>query len=476
MTSVADRLSTLDASFLYLEDRNTPMHVGSVMVFKPADEGFDYDRLVSLVTNRIAYVPRYRQRIRDMPVGLLNPVWIDDADFDVTYHVRRSALPRPGTTAQLEEFVARVQARALDRARPLWEVYLVEGLEDGHFAIVTKTHQALVDGVHAIDIGQVIVDHDSDRGDPIPHTWRAAREPTSVELVAGAAIDVVRRPGQLVDGVKSGLGDAKNVVGRAASAAGGVAQTLAKTATRPAPSSPLNREVGAHRRYVMVGTQLADYQQVRKRVARAKGAIDVSVHDVVLATVSGGLRAWLLTRGESVTTGESIRAMVPVSTVTDTDDGPLELVKPCFVDLPVGEQRPTMRLHQVAYSMHQQMEGRQGVSAGALAGLAGFAPPTLHSLGARLGSAMSRRMFNVVVTNVPGPQQPLYAADALMTASHPVIPLAKGQALAIGLTSYDGGVYFGLNADREAMPDVDVLGQCLVDALDELLDDREVLR
>ncbi|AKU18827.1 WS/DGAT/MGAT family O-acyltransferase [Luteipulveratus mongoliensis] len=472
---MAERMSSLDASFLYLEDRNTPMHVGSVLIFKPADDGFDYDRLVSLVTNRIAYVPRYRQRVREIPGRLLNPVWIDDADFDVTYHVRRSALPRPGTLAQLEEFVGRIEARALDRKRPLWELYLVEGLEDGRFAIVTKTHQALVDGVHAIDIGQVIVDSDVETADPVPHSWRAAREPSSVELVAQAAIDVVRRPAHVLDGVRSGLLDATKVAGRAASVVGGVAQTVARSAALPAPSSPLNRDVGAHRRFVMVETDLKDYQRIRRRVAKSRGAVDITVHDVILATVTGGLRAWLLTRGESMTTGETVRAMVPVSTHVVEGDRPTEQVVPSFVDLPVGESRPTMRLHQVAYAMHQQIESGQGVSASTLAGLAGFAPPTLHSLGARLGSAMSRRLFNVVITNVPGPQQPLYAADALMTASHPVIPLAKGQALAIGLTSYDGGVYFGLNADRDAMPDVDVLGQCLIDALEELREDKEVL-
>ncbi|KNX39424.1 diacylglycerol O-acyltransferase [Luteipulveratus halotolerans] len=472
---MVERMSSLDSSFLYLEDRTTPMHVGSVLIFSQADDGFDYDRLVSLVTSRIAYVPRYRQRVREMPGGLLNPVWVDDPEFDVTYHVRRSALPRPGTMAQLEEFVGRIEARGLDRHRPLWEIYLVEGLQDGRFAIVTKTHQALVDGVHAIDIGQVIVDADADSGAPVPYTWRAEREPSSVELVAHAAFDAVRRPTSLVGTVRSGVRDTGRIASRIASRVGGVVQTVARSAALPAPASPLNREVGAHRRFVMVSTDLKDYQRIRRRVSKSRGAVDVTVHDVILATITGGLRSWLLTRGESMTTGESIRAMVPVSTQVDGAEGGAGNVTPCFVDLPVGEARPTMRLHQVAYSMQQQIERGQGVGASTLAGIAGFAPPTLHSLGARLGSAMSRRMFNLVVTNVPGPQQPLYAADALMTASHPVIPLAKGQALAIGLTSYDGGVYFGLNADRDAMPDVDVLGQCLVDALEELREDKEVL-
>lgn len=467
---MTDRLSALDVSFLYLEDASTPLHVGSVMVFKPGKDDFDLDRLLALVTSRIAYVPRYRQRVKDVPGGLLNPVWFDDAEFDLSYHVRRSALPRPGSTTQLEEFVARIQARPLDRSRPLWELYLVEGLAHGRFAIVTKTHQALVDGIHAIDLGQVIVDTAADRGDPVPHTWHAQREPSGVELMAQAVLDVVRSPSQVVEGVKAGVGDAWHVAGRARQVAGDVVQAVARSAARPAPSSPLNVEIGPHRRVLTIDTRLADYQAVRSRVNRARGGIEVSVHDVVLAVIAGGLRNWLLTRGESVSGGESVRALVPVSTQPQEAEG--EQVAALVVDLPVGEPSPTMRLHQVAYSMHQQMESSQAMTAAALREIAGFAPPTLHSLGARVGSAMTRRISNLVVTNVPGPQQPLYAGDARMVASYPVIPLGKGQALSIGLTSYDGGVYFGLNADRAAMPDLDVLGQCLTDALAELGEDE----
>jgi len=203
----------------------------------------------------------------------------------------------------------------------------------------------------------------------------------------------------------------------------------------------------------------------------------VTINDVVLATISGALRSWLLTRGEVVHSATTVRAMVPVS-VYDTDDTSRvgNRLTACFVDLPVGEPGAWMRLHQIAFAMRQQMEGGQAVGAESLAGLAGFASPTLHSLGARLGSAMSRRLFNVVITNVPGPQLPLYAGDALMLSTYPVMPLARGQAVSIGLTSYDGGVYFGLNGDRDAMPDLDVLGHCLVDSLAELVESRGASR
>ena len=474
---MSDRLTSLDASFLYLEEPTTPMHVGSVMVFQPPDEGFDYDRLVSLISNRIAFVPRYRQWVREVPGRLANPVWVDDEDFDVTYHVRRSALPRPGSDDQLQEFVARIQPRPMDRRRPLWEVYLVEGLAHGRFAIVTKSHQALVDGVNAVDIAHIIVDGKSDRAEQVADTWRPAREPSDVELIASALVDAVRRPSQIADSVRGCITDVKAVGGPVFSAVGAVVSTVARTAVRPAPVSPLNAQIGEARRYVMVGTDLADYRKVRSRLMRSSYADDVSINDVVLATISGALRSWLLTRGEPVHSATTVRAMVPIS-VYDTDDtGRLgNRVTACFVDLPVGEPGASMQLHQIAFAMRQQMEGGLAVGAESLAGLAGFASPTLHSLGARLGSAMSRRLFNLMITNVPGPQQPLYVGDALMLSTYPVMPLARGQAVSIGLTSYDGGVYFGLNGDRKAMPDLELLGQCLVDSLADLVGIRDARR
>jgi WS/DGAT/MGAT family acyltransferase len=453
------------------------MHVGSVMVFQPRKGGFDYDRLVSLISNRISLVPRYRQCVREVPGRLANPVWVDDEDFDVSYHGRRSALPRPGSDDQLQEFVARIQSRRLDRQRPLWEVYLIEGLAGGRFAIVTKSHQALVDGINALEIANVIVDGTADSDDPATETWRPAREPSDAELVAAAVVDAVRRPSQIVDNVRGVITDVKAVGRPVFSAVGALVSTVARTAVRPAPASPLNAEIGEARRYVIVGTDLADYRTVRSRLALGHYADEVTINDVVLATISGALRSWLLTRGEAVHNSTTVRAMVPVS-VYDTDDNGRvgDRVTACFVDLPVGEPGASMRLHQIAFAMRQQIEGGHAVGAESIAGLAGFASPTLHSMGARLGSAMSRRLFNLIITNVPGPQQPLYLGDARMLSTYPVMPLARGQAVSIGLTSYDGGVYFGLNGDRNAMPDLDLLGQCLVDSLADLVEIRDARR
>ncbi len=458
---MTDRLSPLDVSFLYMETPTTAMHVGGVATFEPPQEGFDYDRLVELITERIALVPRYRQKVKAVPGRLANPVWVDDEDFDVTYHVRRSALPKPGTDAQLRELVGRLMGRRLDRGRPLWEIYLVEGLAHGRVGIITKTHHAMVDGVAAVDIGTVILDVTPEPREVPADDWRPRRPPGAAGLVVGAVTDLVKRPTQALDTARAAVVDVRATAGKVSGVAGGVLASVV-TVARPAPDSPLNVRIGESRRFGTATTSLDDYRLVRKRHGG-------TVNDVVLATVAGALRAWLLTRAEAVTPATAIRAMVPVSVRSDAHTGPGNRISSYFVDLPVGEGDPVMRLHQVSYAMRGHKESGQSVGAEALVQMSGFAPPTIHSLGARVASSMTRRLFNLVVTNVPGPQFPLYAAGARMLSMYPVVPLAKGQALSIGLTSYDGGVYYGLNADRDAMPDVDVLASLIEESLAELV-------
>jgi WS/DGAT/MGAT family acyltransferase len=460
---MTDRLSSLDVSFLYLEEPTTPMHVGGLAIFEPPDEGLDYDRLVSLIEHRIGQVPRYRQKVRWVPGHLANPVWVDDPDFDVTFHVRRSALPRPGSEEQLRELVGRLMSRRLDRSRPLWEMYLVEGLEGGRIAIITKTHHAMVDGVSAVDIGQVILDVTPTPREVSDELWMPESGPGGVSLLIGAVTDVVRRPSAALDTARIGLLDLRATATKLAGTVNGLV-AMARTAARPAPGSPLNVSIGEQRRIGLARTDLDDYKRVRK----AHGG---TVNDVVLATVAGALRGWLLSRGEAVTSATTVRAMVPVSVRTADQHGALgNRVSSYFVDLPVGEPDPVIRLSQVSFAMKGHKESGQSVGADAIVALSGFAPPTLHALAAQVANGMTRRLFNVVVTNVPGPQFPLYAAGAQMLDMFPVVPLAKGQALSIGLTSYNGGVFFGLNADRDAMPDVDVISSLLAESLADLVD------
>lgn len=458
-----DRLSALDASFLYLEQPTTPMHIGGVAVFRRPRSGFDHDRLVDLVERRLALVPRHRQKIRNVPGSVARPVWVDDQDFDIAYHVRRSALPKPGDQAQLNELVGRLMSRPLDRKRPLWEIYLVEGLSRGRIAIVTKTHHAMVDGVSAMDISQAILDVTPTPRETPEDLWMPRPEPGSLELVLAAAGEAVRQPAELVGTVRLAAADAVSTVRRLGEAVGGVFSAL-RSAIQPAPDSPLNVPISRQRRFAVARTRLEAY----KRVRTAHGG---TVNDVVLAVVSGALRNWLLSRGEAVTGSTTIRAMAPVS-VRDATGSPESLgnlVSAYLVDLPVGEANPVVRLHHVSHAMRAHKDSGQSIGADVLVRLGGLAPPTMHALGARVASGFSQRIFNLVVTNVPGPQFPLYAAGAKMVEMFPVVPLSKNQGVSIGITSYDGGVYYGLNADRDSMTDVDGLAAMIEESLDELV-------
>src|SRR3954452_23458435 len=291
------RLSAVDASFLYLERPLTPMHVGAVAVFEtPAGGpprrsagGVDYERLVETVERRLSTVPRYRQRVRRVPGDLARPVWVDDGDFDIAFHVRRSALPRPGTTAQLTELVARLMSRPLDPDRPLWEMYLVEGLADGRFAIITKTHQAMVDGVTTIDIGQVLLDPTVEPREVPDELWMPRPEPKDARLVVVAVAEAVARPGQAIDSVRATANGALNEAARLARGLGTLVGTVV-TGGRLAPGSPLNVELSTQRRFAVARGDLDAYREVRT-------AHGCTVNDVVLTVVTGSLRAWLLSRG-----------------------------------------------------------------------------------------------------------------------------------------------------------------------------------
>lgn len=453
--TVADRLSALDSSFLYLEGPTTPMHVGSLTLFQDDAGTIDHERLVKLIRDRIAYVPRYRQRLREVPGRLANPVWVDDQRFDVSYHVRRSALPAPGSLRQLNDLVARIVSRPLDRRHPLWEVYLVEGIEGNRFALLTKTHQAMVDGVTAVDIGEVILEETAEVRAAPATTWRPAPGPTNVELVAGAVGDAVTHPTSLLGVVRGGMGTARQALGD-------VAATV-MSAVRGKEETALTVEVGQQRRFATLDLRLDDLKEVR----RLRGG---TINDVALAVIAGGLRAWLLARAEPVTHETVVRALVPMSVKVGDDREAASLVEAFLLDLPVGEPDPVIRLQRIGFDTARFEETARPVGAQAMAALVGFAPPTLHTLGARVGASLSQRAYSLSITNVPGPQTPLFAGGARMLAAYPMIPLTQRHALSIGLTSYDGRVFLGLNADRDALADLDVLVQSLRDALAELLD------
>ena len=463
------RLSASDASFYHLENSSTPMYVGSLSVLRKPRSGLSYETLLATVEQRLPQIPRYRQKVREVSLGLARPVWVDDRDFDITYHIRRSALPSPGSDAQLHELIARLGSRPLDKSRPLWEMYLIEGLARNRIAVYSKTHQALVNGMTALEIGHVIADRTQKPPEFGEDIWIPAREPSDRRLVLGAIGEWITRPAEQLGAVRSAVTEVATNSGQLLEVGRRVADVARTVARGTAPSSPLNTTVSRNRRFTVASGRLEDYRLVRARY-------DCDVNDVVLAVVAGALRNWLLSRGEPVTSTATVRAMAPMSVYPDADletTGPgqaISEVSPFLVDLPVGEGNAVVRLSQIAHATESASTAGSLVDARTIVTLSGFAPPTLHAMGIRVATTFSARQFNLLITNVPGAQKQMYVAGTKLLETYAVPPLLNNQVLAIGVTSYNGMLYFGINADRDAMSDVDVLPSLLRESLDELLE------
>lgn len=463
-----DRLPALDAALLYGEQPSTPMHVGSVAVFERRSGGLDFDTAMRVIGQRLDYLPRYRKRLLPVPGHLAPPVWADDVDFDLGYHVRRSALPAPGTDHQLFDLVARLMQRPLDRERPLWEAYYIEGLEGDRVALVTKAHQVLVDGARTVDLAQILLDEGVADRTQAETEWTPRRLPGWPRLVADAVTDAASRPGELVENVRFLARDVVSSVGRTAQGAGALA-AAARSVTGPARTAParrLNSKVSGGRVFAGVRTELDAFKRIRS-------ARDCTVNDVVFTVLTGALRKWLESRGHHVQSTASVRALVPTAVQhEDAEFSPAELTTsrlvPYLIDLPVGEPDPMLRLQHVAHEMAEQFGSDRPVTARTMVRMGGFAPATMNALAARVAGSVPRRGFNVLIANTPGPQEPLYAGPGRLSAIYPVLPLGRDQSLAVGVTSYQGDVYFGLNGDRKAMHDVDVLADMIEESLEEL--------
>ncbi|CPR12054.1 acyltransferase, ws/dgat/mgat subfamily protein [Mycobacterium bohemicum DSM 44277] len=466
------RLSPSDASAYGLENTATPMYVGSLSILQRPRAGLSYESLLATVEKRLPQTPRYRQKVREVGIGTARPVWIDDNDFDITYHVRRSALPSPGSDEQLHELVARLAARPLDKSRPLWEMYLVEGLEKNRVALYTKSHQALINGMSALEINHVIADR-TRRPPPFPEDiWVPERDPGNTRLVLWAIGDWLGRPGAQLQAVGSAVAELATNYGELVGAGRRVLDYARNIARGTAPSSPLNARVSRHRRFTVARGSLEDYRTVRARY-------DCDVNDVVLAVIAGALGNWLMSRGVAVSATATIRAMAPLSVYADDQldaTGPgqrMSQVMPFLVDLPVGEPNAVVRLSQIAHATESNPTAGSLVDARTIVTLSGFAPPTLHAMGIRVATSFpsfSKRTFNLLITNAPGAQSQMYIAGAKLLETYAVPPLLHDQALAISVTSYNGMLYFGINADREAMSDVDLLPALLSQSLEELLE------
>jgi WS/DGAT/MGAT family acyltransferase len=454
-----DRLSGLDASFLHLEhDAATHMHVASCMVFDGPPP--THEELVAHVESRLHLVPRYRQRLAFVPFDQGRPVWVDDPHFNTRYHVQHHALPPPGSDEQLKHLTGRAFSQQLDRNKPLWELWLVENLAGGRFAILGKTHHALVDGISGVDITTVLFDltpEPASVGQP-EQPWAPRPLPSSAQLLADALLERTTVPGEVVRGVRAALRRPQRVARRLAGDLAALG-SFTLPGVRSAPPSPLNVPIGPHRRFTWMTEEL-------DRVKAVKNAAGGTVNDVMLATVAGGLGEHLRANGHE-TDGMMLRAMIPVSVRADEERGALgNRVAAVWADLPVGVTDPLKRLTLVRREMKGLKESHQAVGARLLTELTGFAPPTVMAQAARLQA--HQRYFNLVVTNVPGPQVPLYVLGRRMLAIYPMVPLAQQLALGVAIMSYDGAISFGLNADYDAMPDVEALAVRLHEALEEL--------
>jgi WS/DGAT/MGAT family acyltransferase len=453
-----DRLSSIDASFLTNETSVSHMHVGAVLVFEGPPPS--YDDLVDHVRSRLHLVPRFRQKLAFPPMELGRPFWIDDPSFNLEYHVRHSALPAPGTEDQLRKMAARVFSQQLDRTKPLWELWLVQGLKKNRFALISKTHHAVVDGVSGVDIATVLFDV-SAVPEPIEsdHEWLPQPEPSTADLAARGVESIATTPLRFA----RRLADAVEHPGPAVNQATESVQALSEVAwsfANPAPEVPLNVEIGSHRRFEWVRAGLGDLKQI-------KSVLGGTVNDVVLAVVSGALRRWLRARGVR-TEGLELRGLVPVSIRAEDEHGHLgNRIAAVRGPLPVYVEDPVRRLATVRESMQDVKSSKQALGAEVISRFNDFAPPTLLAQASRIN--FSTRLFNLIVTNVPGPQMPLYVLGRELQDVFPVAFLPENHALAIAIMSYNGKVGFGLLADYDAMDDVELIADGIQEAIAELL-------
>ncbi len=429
------------------------MHVASTSIFAGPAPGIEEFR--DHIAARLHLVPRFRQKLRFVPFGQGRPVWVDDPHLNLEYHVRQTALPSPGSEEQLRNLAARIFSQQLDRSKPLWELWLVEGLHDGRFAIIGKSHHALVDGISGVDITTVLFDVEKEPANPpaMPPKWAPRPEPTDIKLLGDALRERATSPREIVRGVRAafrgprqvlrGLGDTGKMI------SAGVA----------APSTPFNVEIGPHRRVAFARSDLA----ALKAIKNEHGG---TVNDVILSVVTGAIGNYLRARGHD-TEGMEMRAMVPVSVRAEEERGALgNRISAMMAPLPIWCEDPVRRLHLITEIMGDLKGSGQAVGAEILTRVVDFAPTTIASQAARLQPA--QRFFNLVVTNVPGPQFPLYVLGREMEAIFPMVPLARRQALCVGIMSYNGTVNFGLIGDYDAMADLESFGLDLEGAIAEI--------
>jgi diacylglycerol O-acyltransferase / wax synthase len=452
-----ETMSALDASFLHVEDAVSHMHIGSVGIFEgPAPK---QDEVLAAVAAKLHLVPRYRQHVRFPPLALARPIWVDDRHFHLDYHVRRTALPSPGGDEELRNLVGRVMAQKLDRSKPLWEMWIAEGVGGGRWALVNKLHHCMVDGISGTDLLNVIFD-DERRSPPVEiPPWKPASEPSSPRILGSALAHRARSPYEGLRGLWATARNPRDAAGQAAELTRAV--TSLRGLLRPPAGTSLNGAIGPHRRWAWARGRLADVKAIR---AEHGG----TVNDVVLAAIARGFRDLLLGRGEPVE-GEVVRTMVPVSVRTPAERGTYNnKVSAMFADLPVGIVDPVERLALVRAEMQDLKASHQAVAGSTLTSLGGFAPAVLLALAGRVATRTPQRSVNTVTTNVPGPQRAIFLAGHHMLEYFPFVPLAGHVRIGVAIVSYDGALNFGVTGDYETAPDIQVLCEGIEAGIREL--------
>jgi diacylglycerol O-acyltransferase len=443
------RLTGLDEAFLTVENPRAHMHVGWVTLFEPPDgtERPSFDALRAHVERRLPRAPRFRQMLRSVPLGLNAPVWVDDPMFDVSRHVKRAQ------TATIGEAVDEFMSEPLPRDRPLWQVCITDRLDDGRIGVIGKAHHCMVDGIAAVELASLLVDPEPDPAEPDDDDWSPAPQPSRLSLLRGALVDyaptdldLVRLPGRLMP-------SPERVLRRLGRAAGALAD-----AVRPAPSStPFNPPTSPLRRLSLLTRPIDDLLEIKR-------AAEVTLNDVLLAISAGGVRDFLRDRGERPM---RLKSMVPVNVRVEEDGEALgNRISFMFVDLPCDEPDPVRRLQAIHAATQQRKRAGEAKGGDDVIRSLNLTPPPVHKLASRL--VASPRVFNLVVSNIPGPREPLFMRGCRLVEAYPVVPIADRHALSIGVTTLEEGAHFGLYADRRALPDVDALGERIDDAVDEL--------
>jgi diacylglycerol O-acyltransferase / wax synthase len=450
-------MSPMDASFLHVENDRTPMHIGGVSIFEGTPPPFE--RLHAMVAGKLHLVPRYRQKVRFVPLAAGSPVWIDDPHFSLDYHLRHAAIPAPGTEAQLRRMAGRIFSQHLDRTKPLWEIWMVEGLGQGRWALLSKVHHCMVDGVAATDLMSVMFSDAPER--PPDGAWSPGPEPPGVEVLVRTLTRNTLVPIQRLRGLQEAVRtprDSLRAVGEIVSglAAGG-------RPTRPVAASSLTGPIGPHRVWSWADVRLSDVKAVRAELGG-------TVNDVVLTIISTGFRDLLESRGEEIGADRIVRTMVPVSVRRRGEKGVYNnRVSAVFAGLPVGIADPAQRLKDIRKQMDGLKQSKQAVAGDVLVSLSGFAPPLLLALGSRAVTRSARLNMDTATTNVPGPQQPVQTLGRRLLESYPFVPVVGSIRIVVAIFSYDGGLYFGVTGDYESAADIDVLTTGVERGMGELL-------